>query len=77
MIFINRITIGNQHIFLRADAFVRIKEFDKAKNDCDCILGEYKTWTDRLRTKHDILSDCLRGQSPEADLGSQVPEERS
>ena len=44
--------------FFRADSYVRLKEFAKAKDDCLHVRDEMSTWTDRLRTKAEILADC-------------------
>lgn len=45
--------------FFRADAYVRIKNFEKAKADCIHVSDEFTTWTDRKRCKADILADCF------------------
>jgi tetratricopeptide (TPR) repeat protein len=44
--------------FFRADAHVRLGEFAKAKADCGRVKDDMRTWTDKLRTKSDILGDC-------------------
>lgn len=44
--------------FLRADAYVRLKEFVKAIADCAHISDDFSTWTDKLRTKKDVLAAC-------------------
>ena len=44
--------------FLRADAYVRLKEFKKALEDCAHVSDGFQTWTDRLRTKESILAEC-------------------
>ena len=44
--------------FLRADAYVRIKEFKKALADCAHVSDGFQTWTDKLRTKENILAEC-------------------
>jgi len=49
---------GGAHIF-RADAYVRLKEFDKAKADCKHVKDDKPIWTDKLRTRADILADCV------------------
>jgi len=42
----------------RADAYTRIGEFQKARLDCQHIRDHTRLWTDRLRTKADILGEC-------------------
>ena len=44
--------------FFRADSYVRLKEFARAKDDCLHVRDDMRTWTDRLRTKAEILADC-------------------
>jgi len=44
--------------FLRADCFVRLKQYDKAKSDCSHVCDGHRSWTDRLRTKEEILAEC-------------------
>jgi len=44
--------------FFRADAFVRLREFEKAKSDCRHVKDGMRTWTDQLRTKEGILKEC-------------------
>lgn len=44
--------------FFRADAYARLKLYDKAKADCGKIPDNAPMWTDRLRCKADILADC-------------------
>src|SRR6267143_1063798 len=44
--------------FFRADAHVRLKEFERAKADCHYVRDGIRTWTDRLRTKTEILAEC-------------------
>lgn len=44
--------------FVRADAYLRLGEFDKARSDCAHVQDGSKTWTDKLRTKEDILAEC-------------------
>lgn len=44
--------------FFRADAFARLKEFERARSDCEQIASEVRIWTDQLRTKADILALC-------------------
>lgn len=42
----------------RADAYLRRGEFEKAKLDCEHVRDQIRLWTDRLRTKADILEEC-------------------
>jgi tetratricopeptide (TPR) repeat protein len=44
--------------FFRADAHVRLKEFEKAKADCMHLRDELPKWTDKLRTKAEIITEC-------------------
>lgn len=44
--------------FFRADAHLRLKEFEQAKSDCDHVPDDMRTWTDRIRTKAEILALC-------------------
>jgi tetratricopeptide (TPR) repeat protein len=44
--------------FFRADSYVRLKEFKKARADCTRIRDGMSTWTDQLRSKAEILSEC-------------------
>ncbi len=44
--------------FFRADALVRIRRYEEAKSDCQHISDSMTTWTDKLRTKADILREC-------------------
>jgi len=44
--------------FFRADAHVRLKEFEKARADCLHLRDEKPTWTDKLRTKAEIIAEC-------------------
>ena len=44
--------------FFRADAYLRLGEFDQAKSDCVHVPDNTQTWTDKLRTKADILAEC-------------------
>jgi tetratricopeptide (TPR) repeat protein len=50
--------------FFRADAHVRLREFDEAVIDCAHVPDDMRTWTDRLRSKADILSDCRSRGGP-------------
>ncbi len=44
--------------FFRADAYLRLKEFEKGKSDCTHVSDEMQTWTDKLRCKADLLAEC-------------------
>lgn len=44
--------------FFRADAYVKLKEFEKARSDCTHVSDEMRTWTDKLKCKADILAEC-------------------
>ncbi|HEX4265611.1 MAG TPA: hypothetical protein VH597_14840 [Verrucomicrobiae bacterium] len=44
--------------FFRADSYVKVGEFEKARSDCAHIASGMRTWTDKLKTKEDILSEC-------------------
>jgi tetratricopeptide (TPR) repeat protein len=44
--------------FFRAETFLRLREFRKAKLDCQHVSDDMTTWTDKLRSKADILSEC-------------------
>jgi tetratricopeptide (TPR) repeat protein len=44
--------------FFRADAHLRLGEFEEAKSDCARVPDAMRTWTDRLRTKAEILAQC-------------------
>lgn len=44
--------------FFRADSFVQLKEFKSAKADCQHIPENMQTWTSKLKSKADILSEC-------------------
>lgn len=51
------------HLF-RADCFVRLKKFTEAQADCLHLPDDFSTWTDSLRSKKDILKDCLESLKP-------------
>ena len=44
--------------FFRADASVRVGDYSRARVDCAHIEDGMTTWTDKLRSKADILADC-------------------
>jgi tetratricopeptide (TPR) repeat protein len=44
--------------FFRADAYVRLKEHDKARADCRNVVDRGPIWTDKLRTVDEILDEC-------------------
>ena len=41
--------------FFRADCYVRLKEYEKALADCENIPQETAIWTDRLKSKSEII----------------------
>ena len=49
--------------FFRADTYIRLKEYDKAKADCDHISDGMVTWTDQLKSKSDLLAACQNSRS--------------
>lgn len=49
--------------FFRADAHLRLKQFEQAKSDCMHVRDDMQTWTDKLRTKADILAECTLADS--------------
>jgi tetratricopeptide (TPR) repeat protein len=44
--------------FFRADAYIRTKNYDHAKRDCEHVTDGFRTWTDRLRSKQELLAEC-------------------
>lgn len=46
--------------FFRADAYVRTGKFSEALADCDRVPDGTCIWTDRLRTKIEIVAECKR-----------------
>ena len=44
--------------FFRAECYMRMKKFAKAQADCKNVPDDFRTWTDKLRTKEDLLSEC-------------------
>lgn len=44
--------------FFRADAYARTGKFSEALSDCDHIPDGTHIWTDRLRTKAEIVAEC-------------------
>lgn len=49
--------------FFRADANLRLGEYQKAEEDCTKIESNEPFWTDRLRRRDDILDECKRQKS--------------
>jgi tetratricopeptide (TPR) repeat protein len=47
--------------FARADAYIRSGEYDKATCDLAHVPDDHRAWTDKLRTKQDLLIECERG----------------
>ena len=46
----------------RADAHLRLRAYDKARADCRHVSDAMRTWTDRLRTKSEILAECAEAE---------------
>ena len=44
--------------FMRAEAYVKLKRYDDARDDCSRVSDDFTTFTDSLRSKKDILDDC-------------------
>jgi tetratricopeptide (TPR) repeat protein len=44
--------------FFRADAHLRLGEVEEAKSDCMHVRDDMSTWTDKIRTKADMLAEC-------------------
>lgn len=44
--------------FLRADAYVRLRQFSEALQDCAHVRDGMRAWTDRLRSKEEIVAEC-------------------
>lgn len=44
--------------FMRAESYLRLKLYDKARDDCSHLRDGYSAWTDSLRSKEDILNEC-------------------
>lgn len=49
--------VGPAYLF-RADSYLRIGELQKARDDCQQIPNDLRTWTDRIRTKEAIVKEC-------------------
>ena len=45
--------------FMRAESYLRLKLYDKARDDCGHLRDGYSAWTDSLRSKEDILNECV------------------
>jgi tetratricopeptide (TPR) repeat protein len=43
--------------FFRADAYLKLGQFESALEDCKYIPDDFQTWTDQLRSKRDILGE--------------------
>ena len=43
---------------MRAEAYVKLKRYDDARNDCHHVSDDFSTFTDSLRSKKDVLDDC-------------------
>jgi tetratricopeptide (TPR) repeat protein len=48
--------------FARADAYIRLGEYEKASIDLASVPAGHRAWTDRLRTKQQLLEECQRGR---------------
>src|SRR6266403_841711 len=46
--------------FFRAECYVRLKDFKAAREDCEHVPADYKTWTDRLMSRSELQADCGR-----------------
>jgi tetratricopeptide (TPR) repeat protein len=44
--------------FFRADSYVRLNQYEKAKDDCKHIIDTGPLWTDKLRTVDQMLDEC-------------------
>jgi tetratricopeptide (TPR) repeat protein len=53
--------------FFRADAYVKLREFEKACSDCTHVSDGMRTWTDKLKCKADILAECERTRRAKPD----------
>jgi tetratricopeptide (TPR) repeat protein len=52
--------------FFRADTYVRLGEYEKARLECLKVSDQFRTWTDGIRCKADLLAQC---PDPEAQNG--------
>ncbi len=46
--------------FLRADAYIRLKDFNRATDDLALVPDGHTAWTDRLRNKTELVADCRK-----------------
>ncbi len=44
--------------FMRAEAYVKLKRYDDARNDCRHISDDFVVFIDSPRSKKDILDEC-------------------
>jgi tetratricopeptide (TPR) repeat protein len=44
--------------FFRADAYLRTRQYERAKDDCRRVVDRGSIWTDKLRTIDQILNEC-------------------
>lgn len=44
--------------FFRADAYVRLRQYEKARADCNQVVDRGPVWTDKLRTIDEIKQEC-------------------
>ena len=49
-----------QAYFFRADCYISLNKFIEAQADCEHVPEEFKTWTDKLKSKKDILAACSK-----------------
>lgn len=47
--------------FARADALIRLREYERAQDDLSNVPDGHRAWTDTVRTKEELLALCLRG----------------
>ena len=43
---------------IRADAYLRLGQYDNARTDCEHVPDNIPMWTDKVRCKADILAEC-------------------
>lgn len=54
----NDITFTQELYFHRAEALIKLKKKQEALSDIAHIPDGYQTWTSKLRSKADLLSEC-------------------
>jgi tetratricopeptide (TPR) repeat protein len=45
-------------LFFRAEAYLALANKEQARNDLSSVRDDFTTWTFKLRTKSEILSEC-------------------